>query len=117
MEPHYTDKELSDLVRKLNAFYSEGMGWDFKKSQKEHTDLFGDKIERGTYYYRLYWGYNDFSSDLKLSEKNMQQVCFLIFAPPSSEVEVFTDTVLEKRFENMRKVMSKIQLFNPRTDS
>lgn len=105
---------LATLVRKFSAFYNEGDGWDSKKAQKKHTDLFGDTIEPGTYYFRLPWGYSNYHADIKLSEKNMKLVCEMLFQMPSSIAEKHADWIIDKRLERVRSVVDKLSPENKR---
>src|SRR5688572_23343131 len=51
-EQYYSEKELPEMVDRINAFASDYSGWKFTHARKEHQDLFGEVIKPGEYYFK-----------------------------------------------------------------
>jgi hypothetical protein len=47
VEHFYSEKELQEMVNRINAFASDYSPWKFTQARKEHEDLFGEVIKPG----------------------------------------------------------------------
>ena len=45
-EQYYSEKELHEMVNRINAFASDYSHWKVTHARKEHQDLFGEVIKR-----------------------------------------------------------------------
>ncbi len=106
-EQYYTKGELSKKLSKLNACYGIAFQWQFRRAQKEHTDLFGKKIAERRHYFRLKMGGN-YSNDLKLSYESMDRFLFAIFAPyPIWENDA--DKNINDRLQEARRIIDSLR--------
>ena len=114
IEKYYSEKELHQMVSRINAFVSEYSPWKFTHARKEHQDLFGDVIKPGEYYFKHGSG-PAFDDVIKLSALSMEKLCFALF-----ESAVFlkpvADQILKQRQKRMFKAMSKLSIFGNRND-
>src|SRR5439155_18285853 len=78
IEKYYSEKELHQMVSRINAFASEYSPWKFTHARKEHRDLFGDVIKPGEYYFKHGSG-PAFDDVIKLSAPSMEKLCFALF--------------------------------------
>ena len=51
VEHFYTEKELHEMVDRINAFASECSPWKLTHARREHQDLFGEVIKQGDHYF------------------------------------------------------------------
>src|SRR6266496_1023835 len=51
-EQYYSEKELHEMVNRINAFASDYSPWKFTHARKEHQDLFGEVIKPGEHYFK-----------------------------------------------------------------
>jgi len=114
VEHFYSEKELHEMVDRINAFASEYSPWKFTHARKEHQDLFGDVIKPGEYYFKHGSG-PAFDDVIKLSAPSMEKLCFALF-----ESAVFlrpiADQFLKQRQKRMFKAMSKVSILGTRKD-
>lgn len=75
---YYDDKELSVLIRQLNALLGLYYEFRYTDARKQHTDELGDVIKRGDVYFKRRRGvaYDDV---IKLSRASMDAVLFALF--------------------------------------
>lgn len=109
VEQFYSEKELHEMVDRINAFTTEYSRWQFTHARKEHQDLFGDVIKPGEYYFKHGSG-PAFDAVIKLSASSMEKLCFALF-----ESAVFlkptADRILKQREKRMFDVASKLSIF------
>lgn len=100
------ENQTDVYLNKLNSCYSPFRQWNYKKAQKNHTDMFGMEIKTGEYYYRL--SVDGFlENDLKLSGNNMSRFLYLVFAPcPSWEAD--TEKTIQESLEKKREIINKL---------
>jgi len=102
-----TKKQVLDLVQILNRTYEYPFQWTSRISKKEHTDQFGQTIDRGEKYWRMRMG-GYYSNDLKLSAASMKRFLFLIFAPhPTWEHDAMV--TLQNEMQKIRDIMNKLR--------
>jgi len=75
----YDDKQLHELVEKLNAIGSSFNEWRLTKARKHHEDEFGDEIEKDQFYFKKQYG-EAFDEVLKLSRASMEMLLFCLFS-------------------------------------
>jgi hypothetical protein len=103
----YSDKEIAELVDKLNACYPVDFQWAYKRAIKEHTDLFDQKISAGEHYYRMRMG-GSYGNDLKLSCLSMERLLFAVFAPgPIWEEDA--DKAIDERMRKARRIIDNLR--------
>ena len=78
IEKYYSEKELHEMVSRINAFASEYSPWKFTHARKEHQDLFREVIKPGEYYFKHGSG-PAFDDVIKLSAPSMEKLCFALF--------------------------------------
>jgi hypothetical protein len=107
MNKFHPDKEINNLIQKLNVCYSPYHQWEQRKAQKNHVDLFGKEIMEGELYFRLRLDPN-YYNDLKLSMPSMDRFLFAIFAPlPSWEIAATNE--IEGRLDKIREIINKLR--------
>src|SRR6266516_2082601 len=114
VEHFYSEKELHEMVSRINAFASEYSPWKFTHARKEHQDLFGDVIKPGEYYFKHGSG-PAFDDVIKLSAPSMEKLCFALFES-AVFLKPFADQILEQRQKRMFKAMSKVSILGTRKD-
>ena len=103
----YSNDELASKIQKLNTCYDVHSLWQQRKAQKEHVDLFGQKINEGDSYFRLSID-GRHNNDLKLSRDSMDKFLYAIFAPaPNWEEDA--DTFLEREVEKARTILDNLR--------
>ena len=103
----YSNKEIAELIAKLNACYPVPVQWTYKRAIKDHTDLFDKKIREGEPYYRLSMGGGG-HHDAKLSYSSMERFLFVLFVPgPYWERDV--DKAIDDQFEQVRRIMDNLR--------
>ena len=112
VEHFYSEKELHEMVDRLNAFASEYSPWKFTHARKEHQDLFGAVIKPGEYYFKHGSG-PAFDDVVKLSALSMEKLCFALFES-AVFLKPIADQILEQRQKRMFQVMSKLSLVGNR---
>jgi hypothetical protein len=105
-EQYYSEKELHEMVDRINAFASEYSPWKLTHARIEHQDLFGEVIRAGEYYFRYERG-PAFDDVVKLSLSSMEKLCFALFESAVS-LKPIADQILEQRQKRMFKAMSKL---------
>src|SRR5206468_9245115 len=108
------EKELHEMVSRINAFASEYSPWKFTHARKEHQDLFGDVIKPGEYYFKHGSG-PAFDDVIKLSAPSMEKLCFALFES-AIFLKPFADQILEQRQKRMFDIASKLSMFGNRKD-
>ena len=103
---YLTDRQFKNGVYRLNALNSEQF-WSKPKAQKSHTDVFGDKISVGEYYFRFRLG-GDFSSDIKLSHNSMDKFLYVLFTS-NPGLEELAKTLLRDKFSEIRKMIDSLR--------
>ena len=114
VEHFYSEKELHEMVSRINAFASEYSPWKFTHARKEHQDLFGDVIKPGEYYFKHGSG-PAFDDVIKLSALSMEKLCFALFES-TLFLKPIADRILKQRQKRMFKVMSKLSFMGNRND-
>ena len=114
IEKYYSEKELHEMVSRINAFASEYSPWKFTHARKEHQDLFGDVIKPGEYYFKHGSG-PAFDDVIKLSASSMEKLCFAVFES-AVFLKPLADRILEKRQKRMFDIASKLSIFGNRKD-
>ncbi len=74
----YDDKQLHELVEKLNAIGSSFNEWRWTKARKQHDDEFNDIIEADQFYFKKQYGCG-YDEVLKLSRASMEMLLFCLF--------------------------------------
>lgn len=108
----FSDKEFSDYLRLLNAFF-DPWRWQETKANKDHDDEFGDKVIAGDFYYKRDCG-QGWDERLKLSKRSMDTFILLIFHnnPLSNQMG---NELLEHRFDKLRKATESMpEIMNPK---
>src|SRR5206468_3243505 len=108
------EKELHEMVDRINAFASEYSPWKFTHAKKEHQDLFGDVIKPGEYYFKHGSG-PAFHDVIKLSAPSMEKLCFALFES-AVFLKPIADQILKQRQKRMFKAMSKVSILGTRKD-
>ncbi len=107
MNEYLPNNQINALLRKLNACYPGFSQWRLKKAQKEHSDMFGKKINVGDHYYRARTN-ADFSFDLKLSENSMERFLYLVFIN-GPVWEQHADKAIADKHNDIRNIMDKLR--------
>src|SRR6266567_6406664 len=113
-EQYYSEKELHEMVNRINAFASDYAGWKFTHARKEHQDLFGEIIKPGEYYFKHGSG-PAFDDVIKLSALSMEKLCFALFES-ATFLKPIADQILKQRQKRMFKAMNKLSLLGNRND-
>ena len=113
-EQYYSEKELHEMVNRINAFASEYSPWKFTQARKEHQDLFGQVIKPGEHYFKYERG-PAFDDVVKLSALSMEKLCFALFES-AVLLKPIADQLLEQRQKRMFEVMSKLSFLENRND-
>ena len=114
VEHFYSEKELHEMVNRINAFASDYSRWKFTHARKEHQDLFGEIIKPGEYYFKHGSG-PGFDDVIKLSALSMEKLCFALFES-TIFLKPIADRILKQRQRRMFKVMSKLSILGSRKD-
>ena len=101
IEQYYSEKELHEMVNRINAFASDYSGWKFTHARKEHQDLFGEIIKPGEYYFKHGSG-PAFDDVIKLSALSMEKLCFALF-----ESAVFLKPIADQIWNSGKSECSK----------
>ena len=107
-EQYYSEKELHEMVDRINAFASEYSPWQFTKARKEHLDLFGEVIKPGEHYFKHGRG-PAFDDVIKLSALSMERLCFALFES-AIFLKPIADQILKQRQKKMFQAMSKLSI-------
>ena len=105
-EQYYSEKELHEMVERINAFGSDYSPWKFTHARIEHEDLFGEVIKPGAYYFKYQRGIAD---DVKLSRLSMEKLCFALFES-AVLLKPMADHLLKQRQRRMFKTMSQLSI-------
>ena len=111
-EQYYSEKELHEMVNRINAFASDYSPWKFTNARKEHQDLFGEVIKPGEHYFKHERG-SAFDDVVKLSALSMEKLCFALFES-AVFLKPIADQILEQRQKRMFQVMSKLSFVGNR---
>jgi hypothetical protein len=114
IEKYYSEKELHEMVNRINAFASDYSGWKFTHARKEHQDLFGEIIKPGEYYFKHGSG-PAFDDVIKLSALSMEKLCFALFES-AIFLKPIADRILKQRQKLMFQAMNKLSLAGNRND-
>ena len=114
VEHFYSEKELHEMVSRINAFASEYSPWKFTHARKEHQDLFGDVIKPGEYYFKHGSG-PAFDDVIKLSALSMEKLCFALFES-AIFLKPVADRILKQRQKKMFQAMNKLSFAGDRKD-
>ena len=106
-DPESSAAEVEELVRKLNMTYDDAFQWTSKRAQKEHTDLFGETVQRGDRYWRMRMG-GAFSNDLKLTDGSMRRFLYGIFSP-QPKWEQQAEVALTRRLDFARSLIDHLR--------
>jgi hypothetical protein len=110
-EEYYSEKELHEMVNRINAFASEYSPWKLTQARKEHRDLFGEAIKPGEDYFKHGSGFDDV---IKLSALSMEKLCFALFES-AIFLKPIADQILKQREKKMFQAMSKLSVLgNPK---
>ena len=112
VEHFYSEKELHEMVNRINAFASDYSGWKFTHARKEHQDLFGEVIKPGEHYFKYERG-SAFDDVVKLSALSMEKLCFALFES-AVFLKPIADQILEQRQKKMFQAVSKLSLVGNR---
>ena len=104
-EYHSAD-ELVAMFKKLNAISEEMRPWQETKARKEHTDLFGEAICPGEYYFKRRTDHG-FLDEVKLSRASMDRFLHALFAG-NAQLQYIAEVLQEKRLNEMREALSKV---------
>jgi len=104
-ESYYSEKELHEMVNRINAFASEYSPWKFTHARKEHQDLFGEVIKPGEHYFKYERG-PAFDDVVKLSALSMEKLCFALFES-AIFLKPLANQILEQRQKRIFQAMSK----------
>jgi hypothetical protein len=114
VEHFYSEKELHEMVSRINAFASEYSPWKFTHARKEHQDLFGEVIKPGEYYFKHGSG-PAFDNVVKLSALSMEKFCFALFES-AIFLKPLADQILKQRQKKMFQAMNKLSSAGNRKD-
>ncbi len=114
VEHFYSEKELHEMVDRINAFSIDYSSWKITQARKEHQDLFGEVIKPGDNYFKYQRG-PGFDDVIKLSALSMERLCFALFESTVS-LKPIADQILEQRQKRMFKAMSKLSILGNRKD-
>ena len=114
VEHFYSEKELHEMVDRINALASKYSPWKFTHARKEHQDLFGAVINPGEYYFKHGSG-PGFDNVVKLSALSMEKLCFALFES-AVFLRLIADQILKQRQKRMFKAMSKVSILGTRKD-
>ena len=106
IEKYYSEKELHQMVSRINAFASEYSPWKFTHARKEHQDLFGDVIKPGEYYFKHGSG-PAFDDVIKLSAPSMEKLCFALFES-AIFLKPLANQIMKQRQKRMFEAVSKL---------
>ena len=106
-DPEYhSDDELTALFKKLDAISDQMLPWQETKARKEHTDLFGEAICPGEYYFKRRTDHG-FLDEVKLSRASMDRFLHALFAG-NAQLQYIAEFLQEKRLDEMREALSKV---------
>ena len=104
-EYHSAD-ELVAMFKKLDAISEEMLPWQETKARKEHSDLFGEEIHPGEYYFKRRTGHG-FHDEVKLSQASMDRFLHALFAG-NARLQHIAEFLQEQRLDEMREALSKV---------
>ena len=105
---YHTEDELSEMFNKLDALSDRMSGaWQESRAQKEHTDIFGETVYEGQYYFKRTIG-PGFHNVLKLSRVSMDRLLHAVFAD-NQQLQFIAEQFQEKQLEDMRAVLNRFQ--------
>ena len=105
---YHTEDELSDMFKKLDAISDQMSGaWQESKAQKEHTDIFGETVHQGQYYFKRTIG-PGFHNVVKLSQASMDRLLHAVFAG-NPQLQFIAEHFQKKQLDDMRAVLNKFQ--------
>jgi hypothetical protein len=105
---YHTEDELSEMFNKLDALSDTMSGaWQESRAQKEHTDMFGETVHEGQYYFKRTIG-PGFHNVLKLSQVSMDRLLHALFAG-NQQLQFIAEQFQEKQLDDMRTVLNKFQ--------
>jgi len=114
VEHFYSEKELHEMVDRINAFASDFSPWKVTQARREHQDLFGDVIKPCDHYFKYQRG-PAFDDVVKLSALSMEKLCFALFES-AVFLKPIADQILKQRQKRMFQAMSKLSLVGNRND-
>jgi hypothetical protein len=114
VEHFYSEKELHEMVDRINAFTSECSPWKVTHARREHQDWFGEVIKEGDHYFKYGRG-PAFDEAIKLSALSMEKLCFALFES-AVFLKPIADQILKQRQKRMFKAMSKLSISGNRND-
>jgi hypothetical protein len=103
---YYSDENLSEMVKRLNAFYGEKT-WSYSKAYRKHTGLFGEAIQEGEKYFKIRFGDNN-EKLLKLSRNSMDRILYLLFAPNPNLI-TWADKLQDRMFQKKRYYINQLR--------
>jgi hypothetical protein len=109
VEHYYSEKELHEMVDRINAFGIDYSPWKFTHARIEHQDLFGEMIKPGEHYFKCQRG-PAFDDVVKLSALSMERFCFALFES-AVYLKPLADQILKRRQKRMFRAMSKVSIF------
>jgi hypothetical protein len=89
--------DLSDKVDLLNALMQEGLNWEETRARLEHTDEFGDEIDRGETYYKKHKAHIEYT---KMSSRSMSTMIEAVFGKNPRLIR-FAERLLNAQHEAM----------------
>jgi len=107
LKQSYSEAEIPQMVRKLNAFYREPLQWESRRAQREHQDLFGRRIQSGERYFRLIMD-GSYNNGPKLSYTSMERVLYFLFYPNPHLVD-WADKIIDERWKKVRKIIDQMR--------
>jgi hypothetical protein len=110
LEQYYSQKELHEMVERINAFSNDYSPWKFTRARIEHEDLFGEVIKPGEDYFKYQRGIAD---DVKLSILSMEKLCFALFES-AVLLKPIADRILKQRQKRMFELMNKASILGNR---
>ena len=109
VEHYYSEKELHEMVDRINAFGIDYSPWKFTHARKEHQDLFGEVIKPGEHYFKCQRG-PAFDDVVKLSALSMEKLCFALFES-AVFLKPLANQILKQRQRRMFDISSKLSVF------
>ena len=98
---YHSAEELLEMFKKLDAISEQMLPWQETKARKEHSDLFGEAIRPGEYYFKRRTGHG-FHDDVKLSQVSMDRFLYALFAG-NAQLQYIARFLQEKRLNEMRE--------------
>lgn len=105
---YHTEEELSDMFKKLDAISDQRSGaWHESKAKKEHTDIFGETVRPGRYYFKRTIG-PGFHNVVKLSQASMDRLLHAVFAG-NPQLLFIAEYFQKKQMDDMRAALNKLK--------